>query len=78
LTYGRLEKSPIQIKEIVSFYRIKGDDKAFVLHNISNTDITVPIDLDGFYRLDFGTKEGIELRETEIVMPAHSTAVLID
>jgi alpha-amylase len=76
LTYGTVEKSPVKIKQIVSFFRIKGDDKAFVLHNISNTDITVPIDLDDFYRLDFGTKDGIELRETEIVMPAHSTAVL--
>jgi alpha-amylase len=76
LTYGSVELPPVQIKEIVSFFRVKGDDKAFILHNVSDVEVTMPIDLDEIYRLSFGTKDGIELRETEIVMPAHSTAVL--
>jgi alpha-amylase len=78
LTYGSVEVPATQIKEIVSFFRIKGNNKVFVVHNISDVDVTYPIDLDEFYRLDFGTKDGIELRETEIIMPAHSTAVLIN
>ena len=76
LTNGSVELPAIQMKEIVSFFRVKGDDKAFVIHNVSDVEVTMPIDLDEIYRIDFGTKDGIELRETEIVMPAHSTAVL--
>ena len=76
LTYGSVELSPTRMKEIVSYFRVRGDDRAFVIHNISDVEITMPVDLNEIYRLDFGTKDGIELRETEIVMPAHSTAVL--
>jgi glycosidase len=76
LTYGSVELSPTRMKEIVSYFRVRGDDRAFVIHNISDVEVTMPVDLNEIYRLDFGTKNGIELRETEIVMPAHSTAVL--
>jgi alpha-amylase len=76
LTYGSVELPATRMKEIVSYFRVNGEDKAYVIHNISDVDVTMPIDLNEIYRLDFGTKDGIELRETEIVMPAHSTAVL--
>ena len=78
LTYGTVELPGIEMKEIISFYRTRGDDKLFILHNISDVEVTVPVDLEEIYRLEFGTKEGIELRETEIVMPAYSSAVLIN
>jgi glycosidase len=76
LTYGSLELSPIALTEIVSFIRTKGDDTSFVIHNISDVEVTVPVDFDEIYRLDFRTNPSIELRETEIVMPARSTAIL--
>ena len=76
LTYGTLELSPVEMKEVVSFYRVKGDDKMFVIHNISDVEVTVPLDLEELYHLDYTTKTGIELRDAEIVMPAHSTAIL--
>jgi glycosidase len=76
LTYGTIELAPMEMHEIVTFFRIKGDDKLFVLHNISDVEVTVPIDLDEIYRLDYTTNPAIELRETEIVMPAYSSAIL--
>jgi glycosidase len=76
LTYGTLELAPVEMHEIVSFFRVKGDDKMFVIHNISDVEVTMPFDLDELYRLDFSTKSGVEIRDSEIVMPAHSTAVL--
>lgn len=76
LTFGTLETSPVEMNEIVSFFRVKGEDRIFVIHNISDVEVTMPLDLDGFYHLDYTTKTNIELRDAEIVMPAHSTAVL--
>jgi alpha-amylase len=76
LTYGTVELPEAEVKEVVSFFRVMGEDKLFILHNVSDVEVTVAIDLDEFYRLEFGTKDGIELRETEIVMPAYSSAVL--
>lgn len=76
LTYGSVELAPVEMNEIISFFRVKGDDKMFVIHNISDVEVTMPLDLDEFYRLDFSTKSGIEVRDAEIVMPAHSTAIL--
>lgn len=78
LTYGTIELSPIQLSEIVSFYRVKDGEKLFVIHNISDVEVTVPIDLDELYRLDFSTNPRIEVRDTEVVMPAHSTAIFKD
>lgn len=78
LTYGTIELSPIQLSEIVSFYRIKDGEKLFVVHNVSDVEVTVPIDLDELYRLDFSTNPRIEVRDTEVVMPAHSTAIFKD
>ncbi len=76
LTYGSIELSPIELTEIVSYFRVKDDDKLFVIHNISDVEVTAPIDLDEIYRLDYATNPAAELRETEIVIPAHSTVIL--
>jgi glycosidase len=76
LTYGSVEPAETEIQEVISYFRVQGDDKLFILHNISDVEVTAPIDLDEVYRLEFGTRDGIELRETEIVLPAYSTAVL--
>ena len=43
---------------------------------ISDVEVTVPIDLDELYRLDYSTNPAVEARETEIVLPAYSTAIL--
>lgn len=76
LTYGTIELAPMEMNEVVTFFRVSGDEKLFVLHNISDVEVTVPIDLDELYRLDYSTNPAIELRETEIVMPAYSSAIL--
>ena len=76
LTYGTIELAPAEMNEVVTFFRIKDGDKLFVLHNISDVEVTVPIDLDELYRLDYTTNTSIELRETEIVLPAYSSAIL--
>lgn len=76
LTYGTIELAPQTSSEIISFFRVKDGSKLFVLHNISDVEVTVSIDLDELYRLNYSTKNGVELRETEIVLPAYSTAIL--
>jgi glycosidase len=76
MTYGSIELAPMQMNEVISFFRVKDNEKLFVLHNISDVEVTVPIDLDELYRLDYSTNPAIELRETEIVLPAYSTAIL--
>jgi len=76
LTYGSLELSPMEMSEVIMFQRAKDDEKLFVFHNISDVEVTVPIDLDELYRLDYTTNPAVELRETEIVLPAYSSAIL--
>lgn len=76
MTYGSIELAPPTSNEIVSFFRVKDGEKLFVLHNISDVEVTVPISLDELYRLDYTTNSSVELRETEIVMPAYSSAIL--
>jgi glycosidase len=76
LTYGNIDLAPMQMNEVVMFYRTKDDEKLLVLHNISDVEVTVPIDLDELYRLDYTTNPAVEVRETEIVMPAYSSAIL--
>jgi glycosidase len=76
LTYGSIEVSPVERVEIISYYRTHEEDKVFVLHNISDVEIIVPLELDEVYRLEYYTKTGTELLDTEIVLPAYSTAVL--
>jgi glycosidase len=76
LTYGTIELAPEIMNEVISFYRVKDGEKLFVLHNISDVEVTAPIDLDELYRLDYTTNRAVELRETEIVLPAYSSAIL--
>jgi glycosidase len=76
LTYGSIELAPVEMNEVVSFFRIKDGEKLFVLHNISDVEVTMPIDLNELYRLDYATNPAVEVRETEIVMPAYSSAIL--
>jgi alpha-amylase len=76
LTYGSIELAPIEMSEVIMFFRVKDNQKLFVLHNISDVEVTVPIDLDELYRLDYATNPAVEARETEIVLPAYSTAIL--
>jgi alpha-amylase len=76
LTYGSIELAPVEMNEVVMFFRVKDNEKLFILHNISDVEVTVPIDLDELYRLDYTTNPAVEARETEIVLPAYSTAIL--
>jgi glycosidase len=76
LTYGSIELAPMEMSEVITFFRVKDEDKLFILHNLSDVEVTVPVDLDEIYRLDYNTNPAIELRETEIVMPAYSSAIL--
>jgi glycosidase len=76
MTYGSIELAPVEINEVVSFFRVKDGDKLFVLHNISDVEVTVRVDLDELYRLDYTTNPAVELRETEIVLPAYASAIL--
>lgn len=73
LTYGSIEPSGIESKEVISFYRTSEKEKVLVLHNVSDTPATIT--LPEFHDIDFQTGE-IKLTDKKVVLPAYATAVL--
>jgi len=74
LTYGSIEPSSIQSKEVISFYRQKESDKILVIHNVTGKSVT--LSLAETYHLDFQTGNS-KLKDKEIVLPAYATALLV-
>lgn len=77
LTYGDIDYSPLSRAEVVSFKRTFKGKTLVVLHNISDVEVTIPMEeLSTFDEIDFATKEGTVISEGKIAMPAFSTVVL--
>jgi len=74
LTYGTIEAWPIRSREVVNFFRQKDEERLWVFHNVSDVEVTLPI--EGKYKLNFATQEKVKFENNEIVLPAHSTAIL--
>ena len=77
LTLGELSTTPFQIDEVVSMVRTLGDKKLLALHNLSDVEVTVPLSEVGeFTKIDFAPQDGVILSGHQIILPAHSSAVL--
>jgi alpha-amylase len=79
LTYGDIDHSGRGPGEIVSFIRRYNNSELLVLHNISDVEITVPLDGDisRFNEIDFDTAgDRIAIQDGALTLPAYSTAVL--
>jgi alpha-amylase len=75
LTYGSIEPSPLNSREVISFYREMGNEKLWVFHNVSDVEVTFPFEEK--YDIDFATSDKIQIRDNEFIIPAHSTAILV-
>lgn len=75
LTYGSIEQSSIKSREVINFFREKDEEKLWVFHNVSDVEVTLP--LNEKYKIDFKTSEALKLNDNELVLPAHSSAILV-
>lgn len=77
LTFGTIEEATLPIKEIISFKRVYQNDEVFVVHNLSDVEITIdlPDSLSRFSEIDFQTKQG-KLAGSLLTLPAYSSIIL--
>ncbi len=78
LTRGDIEYSGISVSEIVSFKRRFDRETEFVMHNVSDVEVTINlkennIDLEN---VAFATDENYTLKKGILKLPAHSTVIL--
>jgi alpha-amylase len=77
LTFGDIDFSPLERREVISFKRTFQGKTLLVLHNISDVEVTIPLDeLSEFKEIDFTTHDGVQINENKIPLPAFSTVVL--
>jgi hypothetical protein len=61
---------------VISFIRRHQDESCLVLHNISDVEITVPLNSElKFDRVDFST-EDVVLENNQLKIPAYASVVL--
>jgi glycosidase len=77
LTQGSIEESGLQINEVLNFTRKYQQEECWVLHNVSDVEVTVqiPDNLKRFTTLVYQTQNA-SLAESAITLPAYSTAIL--
>jgi alpha-amylase len=78
LTYGTLDLTSIDEKEICSFIRTYEDESLLVVHNISDKTIEVGVseDIKSYDKIAFQTDEEIKVNKEVMVLPAYSTLLL--
>jgi glycosidase len=76
LTYGTIEYSPVKSREVINFYREQDGEKLWVFHNVSDVEVTLP--LEGKHKIDFTTSNKVKIENGEIRLPAHSSAILVN
>lgn len=78
LTYGGIENSPLQVREMVSFIRKYKNEVLLIIHNISDVELTLKREgeLAGFDEIDFTTHVGVTKNENELIIPAYTSVVL--
>jgi glycosidase len=77
LTYGQLEPVQLQHKAICAFIRAAESESAFVLHNLSKSEVTVniPDEFKDYKTISFTTNNAI-WKNGSVRMPAYSTLIL--
>jgi glycosidase len=79
LTYGDIEHAGIETDEIVSFIRKHEQYESLVLHNVSDVEVTIPVNeaMGRFNEIDYDSEGGkIAIRDGELRLPAYSTVIL--
>ena len=75
LTYGDIEPSGTHIEEVVSFKRRYENEEILVLHNVSDVEVSVPVEKE-FEDIAFSTVADVNADAGLIMLPAFSTVVL--
>ncbi|MEQ1587938.1 MAG: alpha-amylase family glycosyl hydrolase, partial [Cyclobacteriaceae bacterium] len=78
LTYGSIENSPLQVREMVSFIRKNENGVLLIIHNISDVELTLKREgeLADFDEIDFTTNTGVTKNEDELIIPAYTSIIL--
>jgi glycosidase len=78
LTYGSIENSTLQVREMVSFIRKNENGVLLIIHNISDVELTLKREgeLAGFDEIDFTTNAGVTKNEDELIIPAYTSVIL--
>src|SRR4030095_4105033 len=77
LTYGELEPVSLSNKEICAFLRTTIDESVLVLHNLSQTNVTVnlPANLGEYNKLMFKNKNAT-VKNSAVMIASYSTVIL--
>lgn len=78
LTYGSIENSPLTIRELVSFIREYEGQKRFIVHNVSDVEVTIKLegDLAGYDEVEYRAGGDAIRNGTEWKIPAYSSFVI--
>jgi len=78
LTYGGIDTTPINIRELVSFIREKDGEKRLVIHNISDMDVTVKLTgaLEQFSTIEFDSSSEAKVNPDGLMLPAYASVIL--
>jgi glycosidase len=75
LTYGEIQPAGTHIEEVVSFKRTYENEEILVLHNVSDVEVSVPLE-EGFGEVVFSTVADVNVDTEVIALPAYSTVIL--
>jgi len=78
LTYGDIDQAGISISEVVAFRRVHDDETVLVLHNVSDVEVTVPLQAENvdFDEVVYDLNGKSVLLDGELTLPAFSTVIL--
>jgi alpha-amylase len=77
LTYGSIESTNLNIRELVSLIRKKDTEELLVIHNVSDVEITVLLqnELAKFNEVDFVSRGEIKKDDNAWIIPAYASVV---
>jgi len=78
LSYGSIDTTPINIREIVSFIRTKDGDNRLVLHNVSDVEVTIKLTggMTDYKVIEFDSFNSASIDNNEVRLPAYASVVL--
>jgi alpha-amylase len=77
LTYGSIESTNLNIRELVSLIRKKDTEELLVIHNVSDVEITVLLqnELAKFKEVDFVSKGEVKKDDNAWIIPAYASVI---
>lgn len=78
LTRGEIARADVAAAAVVSFLRTLGEERVWVLHNVSGEEqvVDVPAPLRAFGTITFESDAAADVREGRVVLPPYGSAVL--